>query len=257
MNVEDTTKRLHFLWGASHTLLPTVPSLSAFYMQKFTQCAAEEDLNLADVVRRKYCAHCGSIFVPGLNTQVRLNVKKKRKRRKKSETNKEVIFQDVEERNTPKTITMKKKRRIIYFEPSFSSNQTNSTTIFQSDSKHANHQRQNHKNFLSYICTLCETEARFAGSSDIKNILSAGNHNKQTQVVNITTTTPTSMTQTLEVSSKGSVSIPNQNSADSNKPKKKKQKTQLQQLLAEEKRKKDGTKGSISGLNLEDFLSSL
>ncbi|CAG8585852.1 7052_t:CDS:1, partial [Racocetra fulgida] len=58
-------------------------------------------------------------------------------------------------------------------------------------------------------------------------------------------------------SGKGSVSIQNQNFADSNKPKNKKQKTQLQQLLAEEKRMKDETKGSISGLNLEDFLSSL
>ncbi|CAG8760706.1 10126_t:CDS:2, partial [Racocetra fulgida] len=47
-------------------------------------------------------------------------------------------------------------------------------------------------------------------------------------------------------SGKGSVSIQNQNFADSNKPKKKKQKTQLQQLLAEEKRKKNETKGSIS-----------
>ncbi|CAG8830151.1 7526_t:CDS:2, partial [Racocetra persica] len=120
MSVEDTTKRLHFLWGASHTLLPTVPGLSAFYMQKFIQCAINEDLNLADGVRRRYCAHCGSIFVPGLNTQVRLDVKKKRKR-KKSKTNKEEIFHGVEKRNTPaKTITMKKKRRIIHFEPSFS-----------------------------------------------------------------------------------------------------------------------------------------
>ncbi|CAG8728672.1 1612_t:CDS:2 [Racocetra fulgida] len=238
MNVEDTTKRLHFLWGTSHTLLPTVHGLLAFYIQKFTQCAINEDLNLADGVRRRYCAHCGSIFVPGLNTQVRLDVKKKRKR-KKSKTDKEETFQGVEERNTPtKTITIKKKQRIIHFESSFSSNQTNSIATFQSDLKHANHQqRQNHKNILSYICTLCQTEARFARSSAIRNILSAGNHNQQTQVINVTTTTPISVTQTPEVSGKGSVSIQKQNFADSNKPKKKKQKTQLQQLLAEEKRK--------------------
>ncbi|CAG8822968.1 54_t:CDS:1, partial [Racocetra fulgida] len=96
---------------------------------------------------------------------------------------------------------MKKKRRIIHFEPSFSSNQTNSVATFQSNLKHANHQqRQNHKNILSYICILCQTEARFAGSSAIRNILSAGNHNKQTQVINVTTTTPISVTQTPEVS---------------------------------------------------------
>ncbi|CAG8599631.1 15298_t:CDS:2 [Dentiscutata erythropus] len=193
MNEEDTKKRLHFLWGASHTLLPTVPGLSAFYMQKFNQCAAEEDLNLADGVKRKFCAHCGNIFVPGMNTQ--------------------------------------------------------------NDLKHTNHrQHQGHKNVLSYVCTLCKTEARFAGSNVVRNILSVDNiinTNKQTQVAKVTNIASTSC-------NKGSTSIQNQNSVDSNKPKKKKQKTQLQQLLAEEKRKKDESKSSqLSGLNLEDFLSSL
>ncbi|RIB28893.1 hypothetical protein C2G38_2156694 [Gigaspora rosea] len=261
MNEEDTKKRLHFLWGASHTLLPTVPGLSAFYMQKFNQCAAEEDLNLADSVKRKYCAHCGNIFVPGMNTRVRINVKKKRKRRDKKKKL-EISKEGIEERDTPKTITVKKQRRIIYFEPSISSNQISSTTLFQNDLKLTNHrQRQSHKNVLSYFCTLCKTEARFAGSNVIRNNLfvdNIQNTNNQTQVGKVTTVAPTSMTQTSKASAscdKGSASIQKQNSVDSNKQKKKKQKTQLQQLLAEEKRKKDESK--LGGFNLENFLSSL
>lgn len=128
--------------------------------------------------------------------------------------------------------------------------------------KHANHgQRQSHKNVLSYICTLCKTEARFAGSNVIRNMSfvdNIHNTNNQTQVAKITTVAPTSMTQTSKASAscdKGSASIQKQNSVDSNKQKKKKQKTQLQQLLAEEKRKKDESK--LGGLNLENFLSSL
>ena len=79
----DASSRLQFLWNASHTLLPTVPSLSAFYMQQFNQFAAEKELNLAEAVKRKYCSYCGSIFLPGLNCQVRIETNKKRKSKSK------------------------------------------------------------------------------------------------------------------------------------------------------------------------------
>jgi RNase P subunit RPR2 len=93
MASQDVSNRLQFLWNASHTLLPTVPSLSAFYMQRFNQFAAEKELNLAEAVKRNYCGYCGSIFLPGLNSQVRIepNKKRKGKNKRKKFTDKKVI----------------------------------------------------------------------------------------------------------------------------------------------------------------------
>src|SRR6266498_2477545 len=83
MTSQDASNRLQFLWNASHTLLSTVPSLSAFYMRQFNQFAGEKELNLAEAVKRKYCSYCGSIFLPGLNSRIRIEKSKKRKRKGK------------------------------------------------------------------------------------------------------------------------------------------------------------------------------
>src|ERR1043165_2625631 len=83
MTSQDTSNRLQFLWNASHKLLSTVPSLSAFYMQQFNKFAGEKELNLAEAVKRKYCSYCGSIFLPGINSQIRIEKRKKRKRKDK------------------------------------------------------------------------------------------------------------------------------------------------------------------------------
>ncbi|CAG8569860.1 11980_t:CDS:2 [Diversispora eburnea] len=68
----NTNNRLQFLWNASHILLPTVPNLSAYYMQQFHQNAAEKNLILADGIKRTYCSYCGNIFIPGINSQIRV-----------------------------------------------------------------------------------------------------------------------------------------------------------------------------------------
>lgn len=84
-NATSNDTRLQFLWDASHVLLPTVPALSAYYMQQFHKNAAEKDLILADGIKRTYCSYCGSIFIPGINSQTRIinvNDKKNKKNKK-------------------------------------------------------------------------------------------------------------------------------------------------------------------------------
>lgn len=93
MTSQDASNRLQFLWNASHTFLSTVPSLSAFYMQQFNQFSAEKELSLAEAVKRKYCSYCGSIFLPGINSQVRIEKNKKRKGNKKKNSDLDLVGQ--------------------------------------------------------------------------------------------------------------------------------------------------------------------
>ncbi|PKC69031.1 Rpr2-domain-containing protein [Rhizophagus irregularis] len=99
MTSQDASNRLQFLWNASHTFLSTVPSLSAFYMQQFNQFSAEKELSLAEAVKRKYCSYCGSIFLPGINSQVRIEKNKKRKGNKKKNSDLDLVGQPKESNN--------------------------------------------------------------------------------------------------------------------------------------------------------------
>ncbi|CAG8592548.1 6192_t:CDS:2 [Funneliformis mosseae] len=237
MTSRDASNRLQFLWNASHTLLSTVPSLSAFYMQQFNQFAGEKELNLAEAVKRKYCSYCGSIFLPGLNSQIRIEKNKRREKRRKlvvdnvnntNDGNKKVISDhdlvvQLEESNVFKQIMNEKsprgKRQIIHINPrsiSLSNNQ-----------KQTHVRRQQYKNHISYICNSCNRETRFAGSTKkvIKQISSPSDDKQRKEEHPFNVTTPI-----------------------------------IPQLLAKEKRKgsgKDDFNDSSDGLNLSNFLSAL
>ncbi|GJJ68640.1 ribonuclease P protein subunit RPR2 [Entomortierella parvispora] len=84
----DANARLEFLWKASHMLLAQCPSASSHYMSQFLSLASERDLRLHEDIQTKSCAGCGSIFVPGVNAQVRIEpvkeTKTERERRKRN-----------------------------------------------------------------------------------------------------------------------------------------------------------------------------
>ncbi|KAF9915319.1 hypothetical protein BX616_006437 [Lobosporangium transversale] len=83
----DAYARLDFLWKASYTLLSTCPGASSHYMAQFLDLANARDLKLHEDIQTKSCAACGSIFVPGINTKVRVvpvhETRIERERRKK------------------------------------------------------------------------------------------------------------------------------------------------------------------------------
>jgi len=84
----DANVRLEFLWKASHMLLAQCPGASSHYMSQFLSLASERDLRLHEDIQTKSCAGCGSIFVPGVNAQVRIEpvkeTKTERERRKRN-----------------------------------------------------------------------------------------------------------------------------------------------------------------------------
>ncbi|RIA92481.1 RNAse P Rpr2/Rpp21/SNM1 subunit domain-containing protein [Glomus cerebriforme] len=252
MATQDTSTRLQFLWNASHTFLPTIPSLSAFYMQQFNQFSAEKELNLAEAVKRKYCSYCGSIFLPGLNSQVRIEKKKKRKRgnKKKNSTNKEgqaKVFKQIKQEK--KSQDKRGKRQIICIYPFNHDNNLKKQT----------HSKLQHKNHVSYVCNSCNRETRFVGSimKDIKEISNV----KQQKEYNFNFTTSVSQDSTSYKISSSNSSLSVQNKSSHCKTKKKQKKMQLQQLLAEEKRKSTSRQNdfndSSDGLSLTNFLSAL
>ena len=84
----EANARLEFLWKASHLLVSSCPSASSHYMTQFLDLANNRDLRLHEDIQTKACAACGSIFVPGVNTKVRVvpvpMTKLQRERRKKA-----------------------------------------------------------------------------------------------------------------------------------------------------------------------------
>ncbi|KAF9363881.1 hypothetical protein BGX34_003117 [Mortierella sp. NVP85] len=82
----EANARLEFLWKASHLLVSSCPSASSHYMAQFLDLANNRDLRLHEDIQTKACAACGSIFVPGVNTKVRVvpvSVTKLQKERRK------------------------------------------------------------------------------------------------------------------------------------------------------------------------------
>ncbi|KAG2217012.1 hypothetical protein INT45_003085 [Circinella minor] len=79
--VKAQSSRMEFLFQASHTLFSSCPELSRFYMSEFQQCLRQQDLIPAKSITRSCCPRCGQIYVPGLNTTIKLeSIKKKRKK---------------------------------------------------------------------------------------------------------------------------------------------------------------------------------
>ncbi|CAB4487921.1 Rpr2-domain-containing protein [Rhizophagus irregularis] len=254
MTSQDASNRLQFLWNASHTFLSTVPSLSAFYMQQFNQFSAEKELSLAEAVKRKYCSYCGSIFLPGINSQVRIEKNKKRKGNKKKNSDLDLVGQPKEsnvikqEKNSQEK---KEKRQIIYIYPSNHNNNPKKQT----------HIKRQHKNHVSYVCNTCNRETRFAGNT-MKDTIKQNSDVKQQKEYTSSFTTSVSQDFTLHKMASLNSSLSTQDkSSNCKKTKKKQKKMQLQQLLAEEKRKSSDKRNdfnnSSDGLSLKNFLSSL
>ncbi|KAF9983832.1 hypothetical protein BGZ75_004706 [Mortierella antarctica] len=68
----DSNARLEFLWKASHMLLAQCPGASSHYMSQFLSLANDRDLRLHEDIQTKSCSACGSIFVPGVNSKVKV-----------------------------------------------------------------------------------------------------------------------------------------------------------------------------------------
>ena len=68
----DSNARLEFIWKASHMLLAQCPGASSHYMSQFLSLANDRDLRLHEDIQTKSCAACGSIFVPGINSKVKV-----------------------------------------------------------------------------------------------------------------------------------------------------------------------------------------
>ncbi|CAI2184085.1 7793_t:CDS:2 [Funneliformis geosporum] len=280
MTSRDASNRLQFLWNASHSLLSTVPSLSAFYMQQFNQFAGEKELNLAEAVKRKYCSYCGSIFLPGLNSQIRIEKNKRRDKKRKlvddivnntNDGNKKVSsvqdsVEQLEELNESKQILHEKsprgKRQIIYIHP-----RSTTSVSLSNNQKQTHARRQQYKNHVSYICNSCNRETRFAGCTKrvINQISSLSNAKelKEENTFNVTTPIIPQVSNFSNTSPSTNSFKPIQDKLSTYKTKntkKKQKKMQLQQLLAKEKRKdsgKDDFNDSSDGLSLANFLSAL
>ncbi|KAK3838678.1 MAG: hypothetical protein JOS17DRAFT_730914 [Linnemannia elongata] len=98
--------RLQFLWKASHLLLTQCPGASSHYMSQFLSLSNDHDLRLHEDIQTRSCAACGSIFVPGVNSKVRVvsvaetraeREKRKRVERKKAKQDKKKHQQKVQE----------------------------------------------------------------------------------------------------------------------------------------------------------------
>ncbi|KAF9402349.1 hypothetical protein BGX21_010391 [Mortierella sp. AD011] len=91
----EANARLEFLWKASHLLLSQCPGASSHYMSQFLSLANSRDLRLHEDIQAKSCAACGSIFIPGVNSKVRVvpvnETKVEREKRKKANRKKAKI----------------------------------------------------------------------------------------------------------------------------------------------------------------------
>ncbi|KAI9239051.1 MAG: hypothetical protein BYD32DRAFT_412254 [Podila humilis] len=84
----DANARLQFLWKASHMLLAPCPQASSLYMSQFLSLASDRELRLHEDIQSRACSGCGSIFVPGMNSTVKIvpaETKQEREKRKASD----------------------------------------------------------------------------------------------------------------------------------------------------------------------------
>ena len=165
MTSRETSAHLQFLWSASHTVLSTVPSLSAFYLSRFDQIAVEKNLKLAGAIKRVYCNYCGTIFVPGLNSQV--SIEKTRRRRNKrrkvktqSDSTTSTALESVETSDNP--VSLKETASINKTTPSDTAHRIHCETL-NYNTNNPNNPRS--RNYVSYFCRICKTETRIHGSA--------------------------------------------------------------------------------------------
>ncbi|CAG8541242.1 6686_t:CDS:1 [Paraglomus brasilianum] len=249
MTSQETSAHLQFLWSASHTVLSAVPSLSAFYLSRFDQIAVERNLNLAGAIKRVYCNYCGTIFVPGINSQVSIEkVRRRHNKRRKVNTQFDsttsTALESVKTGSSP--APLKETVSINKTTPSNTAHRIYHATL-NHNTNNANNPRS--RNYVSYFCRICKTETRIHGS--------ARHDLKQTKVEDEPDKRQTEIT--ANISSKRSTLV-QRNIAHGTKIKRKKQKLDLQRLLAKDE-KKEGGRGSDgdrgASLSLTDFLSSL
>ncbi|KAI8141797.1 RNAse P Rpr2/Rpp21/SNM1 subunit domain-containing protein [Fennellomyces sp. T-0311] len=79
--VKAQSSRMEYLFQASHAVFAQCPELSRFYMSEFQQCMRQQDLIPAKSITRTCCPRCGQIYVPGLNTSVKLQTRRTKKKR--------------------------------------------------------------------------------------------------------------------------------------------------------------------------------
>ncbi|CAG8761879.1 10805_t:CDS:2, partial [Acaulospora morrowiae] len=195
--------------------------------------------------------YCGSIFVPGINCQTRLNANKRRRKQKR----KQIV--DIKDKY-PKSV--KRDNEIIQDDGSGTCKLRKATQEkrkiihVQSDKTHSRQRadfkqkRQQYKNHLSYICNMCNRETRFTGS--IMRDVSRPDQTETNKKISL-------WPKPHEMSTLSKKLITPSNPSSGSKSKKKKPKSQLQQFLAEEKERNNEKKDPSELLNLEDFLSSL
>ncbi|KAF9101315.1 hypothetical protein BGX29_005800 [Mortierella sp. GBA35] len=168
------TARLQFLWKASHLFLAQCPGASSHYMSQFLSLANDNDLRLHEDIQTRSCAACGTIFVPGVNSKVRVvpvpetqaeREKRKRNARKKVKQEKRKLQQEAgsgpgsdtimavaetttagtNQTTTTTTTTTKspphRSRKVIHITPH--------TELAQQQQQHKNQQRFNIRNGIA------------------------------------------------------------------------------------------------------------
>ncbi|KAF9438492.1 hypothetical protein BGZ76_007474 [Entomortierella beljakovae] len=131
----EANARLDFLWKASHLFLGQCPGASSHYMSQFLSLANNRDLRLHEDIQTKSCAACGSIFVPGINSKVRVvpvnetklareKSKKADRRKAKLEKRKQSKRDEMDSKNTLSTASTEKNKK----DDPLNTNDSNETT---------------------------------------------------------------------------------------------------------------------------------
>ncbi|KAL1919039.1 uncharacterized protein VTP21DRAFT_2420 [Calcarisporiella thermophila] len=246
----DATSRLTHLWDASHILLTKCPQLSAYYLSEFQRLANIREINLAATVRRGYCSHCGSLFVPGFNCRVRVEKEQPKNCDKKPGKKKR-------KRDVP--IQRSRSNVVIQFAPDPPSQATATSLSAQEATDASDDPLRNH---VSYYCNVCGRETRHSGTKT-STLQQLGALNLDSPLTSSPSTAPLPSSNTAAEKQKKSTvnSAPGQSKGELDTPanrKRKKKKMDLQALLAKDKQSKAQLQQQKStGLSLDDFLSSL
>ena len=235
--VKAQSSRMEFLFQASHTIFSSCPELSRFYMSEFQQCLRQQDLIPAKSITRSCCPRCGQIYVPGLNTSVRLESKKK----KKNSSSK---------KNKNNDSTSKRKNQLIY--------QCNACT---------HKMKFQGSNLNIPKADLLETNKMTATTVAINTpntITTATKNTKETIGISKLPSSSSSSKQPVQKQQQQQQQQKSlhqqQQPAGVDKKKKKNKggkKNHLQAMLASRQQSKEAEKKGGGGLGLDDFLSSL
>lgn len=67
----DSQLRLEHLWSLGMSSARCCSGISRYFMRRFTESAATDDIAIGEQHLSQYCVRCGSIFAPGRNATVR------------------------------------------------------------------------------------------------------------------------------------------------------------------------------------------